>query len=324
MEPEISDVEHSLEYGHSHEMARKSLPVPLIGVLLGLFLLTSFEGRILSAKHAFGGSLAIFLSLVYLAFIVYRRMKPNVPSIVLSPKGVLFRQFSESVIPWDEIQEIGVARISGYRDIFPTRVTKLVVSQKFFTAPKQSLWATSVIARDGDPSEIYVSYYTPPPFDEFQSAIRCRWQAFSIHAAASASQPATRSVLPNPWPESRRDGRTVQRAESFAGVRALLSLVRSSSPSHLLLMSVLIVGILALATNNLGYWSTNAQREGREKAEEWRQWRRAQEAEQKAFDADQSRVRERFDRMFKCIDQTWKQIDGEGKGRDPSCESEDK
>ncbi len=311
MRPEITDVACRLEYGQTHDVARQHLPYALIGILLGLFLLTPFDGRTLSGKPALAGVIALLMSFVYLGFILYRAIQPSIPNIVLSPDGVLFRQVSDKPIPWNVIEEIGTAKVRASRDFFSTRVAMLVVSESYYNSLDLSFFTERVIGEGGDPSAIYISYYTPPPLYEFQTALRCRWEAFSRHAGGREARVEAPGGAAGRAPLARRPGGAIQRMESLPAARALAALVRTSSAGQLMMSMVALAGIMALGANNLGLWSTARQREGLAEAEKWRQWRLEQEARQKAFDAEQRRLKDSFDRAFRCMDRSAR--------NDPEC-----
>lgn len=92
--------------------------------------------------------------------------------------SALFRDVSDQPIPWDEIREVGTAEVSMVGEFSAKRVTKLVVSHRYLRSLGLGSLPDNRIAEVGDPSAIYLAYYHSLPFDEFQTAVQVRWQAF--------------------------------------------------------------------------------------------------------------------------------------------------
>ena len=335
MKPEITDPRRTLEYGHSHDLARSFLPVTLVGVALGLFLMTPFDRAVADRSQALLGGAVVALALAFLGVVIYRRAQPNVPSIVLSPQGILFRDISASVIPWDEIREVGTAHVKASKELFSTKVTKIVVSQRYYDALSGGTWRASTIAQGGDPSEIYLSHFHTLPFEEFQDAVRHRWQAFSRHAQGHAPQEAhadSHAIRPHddrpravaaPQPTARGGG-VVQRAASFPGLRALSAIIAGSSPGQLVANAAAVAAILALLTNQIGLWSTPQQDRARTAAAKWRAELEKFNADRKATDDDQRRIREMWDRKYKCMNEYWALHERGIYTKDPACMKDDK
>lgn len=304
------DIDRTVEYAHSHDLARKFLPFALFGVLLGLFMMTPLDAAEPRSRNFWAGALAIALSVLFFGIIVFRRSQPNRASIVLSPQGIVFRDISDKVIPWNEIREIGSKRVTIPRDVIGVKVTTLVVSERFLASLTQDKWLDSAIASAGSPSEIYVSYFQPPPFAEFHAAVRLRWHAFSQHARglpptalpARNTNSSDRHAGPEPVGTPAGRSATVQRAPSFEGLRALGALLRASSPAQVLMIMLALAGIGALLTNRMGFWSTDAQIRSRAQAAEMRAWRKKMDDEQKEREAEQRRFDERMKRAFRCME----------------------
>lgn len=323
MKPEVFDIDHTIEYAHSHDLARRALPFAVMGILLGLFIMTPLDAAAPKSRDFWLGAIVVVISIGFIGAIIHRRSRPNEASIVLSPRGILFRDISEKVIPWNEIREIGAKRVTRSRDVIGVKVTKLLVSERFFDTLIGDRWSDSSVAMRGDPAEIYVSYYQPPPFGEFQEAVRRRWHAFSVHARglqplappplmAHEAQAAAANRGEGLAP---RSSRTVQRASSFGGLKTLTSIVRSSSPIQLIVIVVALAGIGALVSNRAGMWSTGAQERSRAQAAELRAWRKKQDDEDKEREAERRRFDERMNRAFRCMD--WQA------SRTPECQRRD-
>lgn len=336
MKPEIANVERTLEYGQSHDLARALLPYTLVGILLGLVLLTPLDAAEVDRKASWLGWTMVLLSLAILATIVYRRTLPSVPSIVLSPQGLLFRDMSETVIPWNEIRDVGIREISAARDLTSTKVTSISVSPQLLSQLTGGKWLDSVVARDGDPSEIYLSYYRHVPFDEFQAAVRNRWHAFSRRAEGQTPPTPFAKAVTAPSPESvyrntgetlaKQPGRTpsVRRAQSLAGqvsasLQAMTGLIRGTSPGQAVVIAAAVAGITALLANQAGLWSTERQDTARARAAEWRKHQEAFDRDRAATDAEQRRSAEQWDKTWACMDEYWDLIDRGVYQQDPEC-----
>lgn len=341
MKAEFTDVRRTLEYAQSHDLARQALPVTIFGVLLGLFLMTPLDSAVTERRNAVVGGIVIAISLVFLGMVIYRRSQPSVPRIVLSPQGIVFLDVSRKVIPWNEIREIGVARVSETRDLVSTKVIKLVVSQRFYQSLTGGIRLQSTVAAIGDPSEIYLAYNHDVPFEALQREVVCRWRAFSRHAGRPSETredvaAETREDVAAEWPvdlpphqvssaqSPSRGGGVIQRASSFEGTRAFGPLISTSSPGQFLAIVASLAGIAALLGNLAGLWSTDAQVRGRTKAAEWRQWQERHDANRKASDDDQRRTRDMWDRKFKCMDEYWALHERGGYKKDPECMREGK
>lgn len=298
MPPARTDPHRTLEYSRSHTLARDVLPFSMVGVVLGLFLLTPLDGATLQPRITFLGGTVILFSLACIVSAIYRRTKKSVPNIVLSPAGILFRDVSERPIAWHDIRDIGTAHVRSTSELFSTKVTKLEVSQGTYRSLTDGAWRMWTVAREGDPSEIYLSYYHNLPFDEFQHEVRLRWQAFS-RRAGDADALSSRSDDRNARPVSTataRDhahvGAEKPTAAASGGVAALAALVRGSSPMQVLVITSALVGMVVLLANHAGLWSTARQDKARLEAAKWDTWQKKYDAERKATDAEQRRIDE--------------------------------
>lgn len=189
MSSDFEDIQQTREYALSHHTARGMLPFTVGAFLLGSFLIVSHDGSQTGVNDLLFGGLSIAASLAGLAISVYKMRSPTVASIVLSPEGVLFRDVSDKPIPWDEIREVGTAEVSMVDEFSSKRVTKLVVSYHYLRSLGLSSLPDSRVAEVGDPSTIYLSYYHSLPFDEFQTAVQVRWQAFHRRPKSSSQLP---------------------------------------------------------------------------------------------------------------------------------------
>lgn len=309
MRSETFDVERTVAYAHSHDLAQRALPFALLGVLFGLFVITPLGTAAPRPKDLWLGAIIIAISIGFIGVIIYRRSQANTAGIVLSPRGILFLELSDKNIPWNEIREIGSKRITRSRDFLGVKVTKLVVSERFLATLVGDKGCDSSVAVHRNPSEIYISYFQPPPFEEFQEAVRRRWHAFSVHAKGLPPLPPpqithlsdaeSRAGTQTPI---RAASTTVQRASPFEGIRGFAVILRGSSPAQLLLVVLTLAGIGALLSNKMRLWSTSAQDQSQTKAAEWRALQKKMDDEDKEREAARRLFDERMNRAFRCMD----------------------
>lgn len=181
MTPPHDDIHRALDYGHTHRTARELLLGAVAVFAVGAFLITTNQGWKYDAKGLLLGCALVAAAAVAVVIAMRARRQPSVASIVVSPDGVLFRDFSDKIIPWREIRDVDTAEVRMIEEHFATRVTKLVVSQGTFRSLRRRPTIDRRIAEDGEPSAIYLAYYHTLPFDEFHAAVLARWRAFGGH-----------------------------------------------------------------------------------------------------------------------------------------------
>lgn len=322
MRPEIYDVDRTLEYSQSHDQLARALPIVLIGLLLGLFVLTPLDGSPVRSRDILLATIIVAVTLVCLGAMVYRRAQPSVPSIVLSREGILFRDFSERIIPWGEITNVRIDKVSGSRDFFSTRVTALEIPRSLYVALAEGRWSDSVIAWEDDPSLVYIGYFHSVPFEELHRAVLLRWYAFSrnarglplpLHVAEDAAR-----YRDAPAPATARGyGRSVvSRVPRHELLSSIVVLFRGGSGMSRLASLVAVAGIAALVANHAGIWTTAGQERARVSAAEAKAWRMQMEAEDKARAEERRRFDERMRRAFQCMEWTAR--------NDPECRSDRK
>lgn len=320
MRPEIYDLDRTLEYSQSHDQLAKVLPLVLGGLLVCLFVLTPLDGASRGSRDTFFAMLIAAFILVCLAAIIYRRAQPSVPAIVLSPGGILFRDFSERIIPWDEIRKVGIDKVSGSRDFFSTRVTSLAIPPSLYQALCEGRFGNSVVARDGDPGLVFIGYFHSVPFEELHRAVLLRWHAFSRHASGWAlplhiAEDAARHRDAPPPATARGSGRgVIERVPRYELLSTMAALFKDGSLAGRLTSVAAVAGIVALLANHAGLWSTAGQEKARARAAEARAWRLQLEAEDKARQEERRRFDERMRRAFLCME--WHARN------DPECRSD--
>lgn len=323
---QFSDVKAPLEFGHSHGLARQAIPFTLFGVALGLLMQTSLDGRAIKGQTLLLGAAFVVGALAFLAVAIWRRTLPNVASIVIGPSGVLVRDISEKPIPWRDIKAIGFAKVSGSKDLRSTKVVKLNVSKAFYKRYSGGRWLASVIADDGEPSAIYLSYYHALPVEKVHDALQRRWQYYAASAGSTAAPE------PDRFERANDPARDYDRAPAYAAPQrtsAIQSRGSASSASAGVLSGMLkeqtlgervgslvaLAAIGALLSNMLGLWSTDTQLRGRATQAEWRARNAIYDAEQKAWDEDRRKSDAKWDAIKKCMN------DMGSIGEDPNCMS---
>lgn len=336
MNPAVLDPRRTLEYGQSHDAAQRALPWTLGAVALGLFILSAPDGTP-EPKDTALGLLIIAGALVFLGVLVWRRAQPSVAGLVVSEQGILFRHASERTIPWSEIRAVAPDKVSGSKDVFATRVVRLDVSPQFYERFAGGRWLERVVAESGDPSAIYLAYHLDAPHDELYAAVMARWRAFNHHAADAGAADAAHSAAARAASPDRggydepplagsaptaapRRSRVIERASGLQGLKALGGLFGGGGIVRAIVNFAALGLIAVLLANVLGYWSTAAQLEGRAEAAKWKTWHEERDREQAAFDEQTKRTREKFDRMFRCMNETFDR--GPGAVRSPECEKE--
>lgn len=332
MKPEVADTRHTLEYAYTHDQARKFLTLALFGIALGLVLAMPMDG-VMKDRELFASAGVIILALGFLAAVVYRRTQPNIANLVISPEGIRFRPVSESIIPWQQILSVTRDKVSSSREIISTKVVRLELSPAYYEAYTRGKWLSSTTGRSGDPSAIFLAYGLDVPHDELFAAVHRRWLAFSPHAMRAT--PAEDFIAPvaaidNDRPlagsratPTRRRGSVIERSSSFEGLKAFAALLGGGNFGRGLVNLFALTLIAVLLANLLGYWSTEAQVKGRAEAAKWKAWHEERDREQREFDAEQKRINDRFDRMYKCMDETFRRRDL-GISGDPECAQEDR
>lgn len=166
------DAHSILEFGSSHALARRLLPPAAILLLLGLgLLMVSWPGKGLDLV----GSVLAGLGGVLMAVIAVRLASPPVAAIVLTPEGIVFRDVSSRVIPWDEIRDVEVGKVREPSALVSRRVVSIAVSRAFFRSLSQKTGWPQEVVSIGEPTLIHLAYYRRDvPVDELAAVIAAR------------------------------------------------------------------------------------------------------------------------------------------------------
>jgi hypothetical protein len=303
---DLSDVDRTLEFAHTRAAAQQFFPYTFVGLLVGLFLMSPVGGVAGSARNPLLGAVIIALSLGMIALLAHRTRQPDIARIVLSRDGVLFRDLSERLIPWGAILEVDVTRVSKPGDLLSEEVTQLVVSKAFFRELKADRWLIpSVIARGGDASAIYISYFHTLPRETFHAAVLERWRAFGPQAEGVRqsdrfiSTAPSRHVVPGLAAATPRGNSQSGSAPLPAIGDTFVALLKTASLRHRLVIGLACVGMAILFANHFGLWTTAGQIREREEAAKLEAWKRDIDASRKATEEERRRWQERMDRAFR-------------------------
>lgn len=309
MHPDVRNASKTLEYGHSHVRAMRTLPFALGLLLIGLFLVSSI-GSTPRDKHVFAGYVALVIGFGLLARIAYLRLAPSKPSLVLSPKGIQHDLASKTLIPWSEVKDVHSedikVRMSRGPDITHRGVTVISVPQRFKEAlvgpVTWSSWGSFGNPQFNDngrafevrifPKEVYADP------QELRAAVETRWREFS----RDAPPPLSSSPTSVPTFSVKELGRQAQARKPAGGAAEFTPLTATAS-------LLLLIAIVALGTNVMGLWQTQAQRDARARQAEWT-------AKFKAMEDDSRRIAEQQRKTEKMWEDLWaKQRQDEEKAR---------
>lgn len=296
---QIADVNSTLEYGHSHRLARQVFVGSLFGIALGLVLLISLDGRAAERRQVWLGGFVVAACLGFIGVAIVRRMQPNKASIVISRDGILNRDVSEEIIPWREIRGVGYESVRGSRDLTSTKVVKLEFSPAFYQKYSRGRWLGTVIGTSGDPSELYISYYHAVPVEEAHDAITRRWQYFKREAGALYSSEDVSAADVSTVPPARTSA--IRSASEAGALNALASLIKEQSLGERAATFVALAAIAAALTNGAGLWATGLQVSNRASNAEWQAKMQQFDADMKASDEEQRKSRIKWDAISKCM-----------------------
>jgi hypothetical protein len=133
------DVQRTREYASAFLI--KLIWIPAIALILGLFGLVYQSHR---------GVIPAWLCLIFgasmLGYVLFRQFKPEKPLLVLSPHGMIYRNASECLIPWQEILNISATDLTDRSTVVNRTfkgLTVVWVSRQFHETavlPGMPLW----------------------------------------------------------------------------------------------------------------------------------------------------------------------------------------
>lgn len=299
----IPDVSRTIEYRADRWLVGW-LPYTLLLAALGLFMVVSETGR-----HRFGGWVVLLIATAFSLFLLYRLYVPGPSRLTLSPSGLgLHAGGRDVLIPWREIQSVDTTDLKvrnwgrgsilfpyiTYRDCTMVKVSRpfyeeaIHVPSTFMQGPG---WQ-GVFQAEGDSMRIALhqdQFNTAPR--NVRAPIEARWRAFRgrSHPASRAEVDATdsaprRSASPSAFAEPIRFGSAELLASFWDAIK----------------LGVAIAVLLAVASNALGVWETEAQEERRleraAQAEEARKEKEERDRQKKKWDDAWRDFDRRFDR----------------------------
>jgi hypothetical protein len=188
MHADVTDPSKTLDYGHTHLRAARSLPKALALTALALALVTPFgdwpPNDIYVPALTFGG-----WGSGWLAWSLYRLAAPDRPTLVLSPEGIHHWLATDRFIPWSEVRGVrrqGVAVKAGLHlwGVHPG-ATAVTISAEFYDRLMKGrhlthyLFGKGHFGTTGDVVDLYVfPKQAFAPNDELLAAVETRWRAF--------------------------------------------------------------------------------------------------------------------------------------------------
>ena len=149
---QITDINSTLEYGHSHRLARQVFIGSLFGIALGLVLLISIDGREIEGKHQFFGGIILAGSLVLIGVaILSAHAAEQTEHCDFPPWRTLPRHITGHNSRGANRRASGYDRVSHGRDLTSTKVVKLDVSPAFYNKYSRGRWLDFVTGMSGDP-----------------------------------------------------------------------------------------------------------------------------------------------------------------------------
>ena len=122
-----TDVHRTLEYGST--VITTLIWIPLVALVLGLLSLVYP-----TPETIIPGWLCLSIGAGWLAYALFRQFKTEKPLLVLSPDGILYRNVSDNLIPWQEILNITTTELtdrSGAVKQTFKNITVIWVSRRF-------------------------------------------------------------------------------------------------------------------------------------------------------------------------------------------------
>lgn len=157
------------------------------------------------------GWMMIYMGVIWIAFALYRHIRPARPILALSPAGVAYHRswLKDLLIPWSEIREVGRIDVTNLLGKSHPYAVFVVISRDFFerqVAPKINLLAPpgaeNIFAPKGEAirmvlttTELIVS------IEDMRMSIEARWKAFrdKLTSVPQIGGPVGPSVVYGRW-----------------------------------------------------------------------------------------------------------------------------
>jgi hypothetical protein len=298
MNAEAPDVHQTIEYRIDATVAGL-LPIGLGLSLMGLLAFVFVENESNPAHVIAIGCILLAAGLGVTIVALLRRSSPSRPVFVLSPAGVYYRiaGLKDFLVPWHEVQGIGSTDVEVWNwvgrggPVTFHDVTVLLLTREFYDAHihvgllrRGPSWSSVFIPKG---QMVQMALHHEPVSvdgDELRAAVEARWRAFRDSSAIAARRPKSAlGVI-----------RGAQRPRASA-VKAAGADPRKTTEWQRIGIVVLLIGIVAAATNLIGVWATPGQLAAREERRKWREQEAQREAEQKKMMEDIEKRRKSHD-----------------------------
>lgn len=202
-------MQRTLQY-QSHVMTRKLLWMPIVCLAIGLWVM--LYGDVRDKMH-----LAPWIGLVvgagWLIYAFYRLIVPAPPMLVLSPKGLIWRNGFNSLIPWQVVRDVTVIdhvvnlrRASQtFKDVTVVWVPRRFYNQKIFVPSllrRGPFWGNVFIHKPDATGIVIVAELVSTPAKKLTEEVIARWRTFGrppaseSFAATVAQSGASRTSVP--------------------------------------------------------------------------------------------------------------------------------
>ena len=205
MNAKATDVHRTLEYGST--VITTLIWIPLVALVLGLLSLVYP-----TPETIIPGWLCLSIGAGWLAYALFRQFKTEKPLLVLSPDGILYRNVSDNLIPWQEILNITTTELtdrSGAVKQTFKNITVIWVSRRFHETavlPGAPLWRRTpgwegnFIPKGPQIGILILHGLLSVPSAPLRAEIEARWRAFKerprglVSPSAQTGKPASAGV----------------------------------------------------------------------------------------------------------------------------------
>jgi hypothetical protein len=278
VKPKAIDVQRTREYASAYLM--KLIWIPGIALILGLLSLVYPR-----SGTELPGWLCLIFGAGMLGYMLFRQFKPEKPLLELSPHGMIYRNASECLVPWQEILNITTTDLTDRSSVVTQTHKNLIVvwvSRQFHETavlPGMPLWRRTpgfeniFIPKGPRVGIIILDGMLWVPSAALRREIEARWHAFTDRPRGPDAPP----VL---------TGKPVTAGAALAASFVLAFLV------------IFVLG--GIAVMRAGWWPASSSNETYWKDLERRDRERQRESREtwKKFDDDMKAMDERMKKTF--------------------------
>jgi hypothetical protein len=145
--------------------------------------------------HVFGWML-LYLGAGYIAYAIFRHMRPGRPILMLTPAGIAFHRpwLSDIFIPWPDVRAVGPLEVvgpSGFVSTNPNAIAVTVTSdfyarhiapKRSFLAPPGSEWMFQ--SKGAMMQMVLTSHEVSVAPEDYRAPLEARWHAFRDRPAS--------------------------------------------------------------------------------------------------------------------------------------------